>query len=65
MTDYAVAKSCVIKDTCYVYSGGLPGLLGSTIFAPKSDFNSSKPEEIQIQRMTDWPLVQENDLTVV
>lgn len=67
MRDYAVAKTCVIKDTCCVYDGGLPGPLESTIptFAPKSDFNSCKPEEIQMQRITVRTLVQESDLTVV
>lgn len=65
LTDYAVAKSCVIKDTCCAYNSGLPGPLGSTIFALKTDFNSCKPGEIQMQRMADWPLVQENDLTVI
>lgn len=67
MRDYAVAKTCVIKDTSCVYNGGLPGPLGSTIpiFVPKNDFNSCKPEEIQMQRITVRPFVQESDLTVV
>lgn len=65
---YGVPKTCVIKDTC-VYNGGLLGPLGSTIptFAPKNDFNSCKPEEIKMQRITVRPLVQESeesDLTV-
>lgn len=67
MRDYYVAKTCVIKDTCCIYDGGLPCPLRRTIpiFALKSDFSFCKPEEIQMQRITVRLFVQESDLTVV
>lgn len=57
--NYDVAKTCVIKDTCCVYGGGLPYPLRCTIaiLAPENDFNFSNPEEIQMLGIMMRPLV--------
>lgn len=59
MRNYDVAKTCLMKDTSCVYDGGLPYPLRCTtaILAPKNDFDSSNPEEIQIPGIMMKPLV--------